>query len=232
MIEKRYILDLKYKNEINKLFYSMNGKKVKDKDVFFNKPNSNPNMVYEKGCEFNYLIPESIEVDEGEYIMGDIHDWIGEEPDIYSFPISKKLKEILEQFNLNPNKFYDAKVLYNEEYLQYYVWQLFLNGFDTYIDLENSTFCEWKHLNKHGEENIKINSQEEIDNYSYDNNWRHYGFNKAIMKPEFRDIDCCYLPHPYGIVISERLRNALKIAQPALTGFEIIECPIEFEYLE
>ena len=61
------------------------------------------------------------------------------------------------------------------------------------------------------------------------NNWGSWGFNRAVMKPQFKTIDCMTMPYPYGILISERLKNALEDA--SLTGFEIKPFPVEFEYL-
>ena len=45
------------------------------------------------------------------------------------------------------------------------------------------------------------------------------------MKPEFETIDMTHLG-VIGIVISERLKNAIEEAN--LTGVKIIPCPIEF----
>jgi len=52
-----------------------------------------------------------------------------------------------------------------------------------------------------------------------------FTFERAVMLPEFRDVDMYYFN---GILISERLKNAIEAAN--LTGVKITECPIEFEF--
>ncbi len=47
------------------------------------------------------------------------------------------------------------------------------------------------------------------------------------MRPEFRDLDMYYMDI-YGIIISERLKEAIEAAH--LTGVKIVECPLRFEF--
>ncbi|KAB1159596.1 hypothetical protein F7018_04620 [Tenacibaculum aiptasiae] len=61
------------------------------------------------------------------------------------------------------------------------------------------------------------------------NEWRDWGFERAVMKKEYKNIDAAKLAYPYGVLISERLKNALEEAK--LTGFKITPFPVEFEYL-
>ena len=140
------------------------------------------------------------------------------------------MKEVLERFNLYPNQFYEAKVLFEEELYDYFVWQFFLNGFDTIVDFDHSTFCEWNRYEKIGVEIHKFKNIDEITDYELENEWKYWGFERAVMKPVFKEMDCVYMPYPYGILISERLKNALEAAN--LTGFKIVPFPVEFEYLE
>ncbi|WP_175578641.1 hypothetical protein, partial [Tenacibaculum aiptasiae] len=108
--------------------------------------------------------------------------------------------------------------------------QFFLDGFDKFVDLKNSTFCEWKRGEKIGEEIINVSNIDELLDYEDDNEWWSWGFKRAVMKEKYKNIDAAKLAYPYGILISERLKNALEEAK--LTGFKISPFPVEFEYLE
>ena len=75
-------------------------------------------------------------------------------------------------------------------------------------------------------ENIKVNSISELNKISIEKNWDEWGFNKAVMKPEFNTLDICWVGI-FEILISERLKDAIENAQ--LTGISIKECPLNFE---
>ncbi|WP_431165786.1 hypothetical protein [Tenacibaculum halocynthiae] len=231
--EKRYIIENAVKikkGESFSVIASVDPSKVKDKNSFFDL-SIDANKVYDKDWEFDYLFPRHSDEYEEVGFLCDLHGWIGDKPNyFYGFPISKKMKEIIGEFNLYPNKFYNAKVLFKEEFHEYYIWQLFLNGFDKFVDLEHSTFCEWDEMKKIGSEVFKFNNEEELTDAVMEKEWWDWGFERAVMKPEFKEIDCMAMPYPYGILISERLKNALEEAE--LTGFEIIPFPVDFEYLE
>lgn len=233
MKEQRYILD--FSNTIQKKGYqyvipSLDGEYVKEKKKFF-KLSEDANKIYDTDWEFDYLFPRySDEYEEVEFLC-DFHSWIGEKPSYFSgVPISKRMKEVVEKFNLYPNKFYKAKLLFKEEFHEYYIWQFFLDGFDKFVDLEYSTFCEWDEMRKVGKDVFKFNNERELQKTVMQKDWWDWGFNKAIMKPEYRKIDAAKLAYPYGILISERLKKALEEAE--LTGFKITPFPVEFEYLE
>ena len=78
---------------------------------------------------------------------------------------------------------------------------------------------------------VKSTSWDEIDDYHLDNDWDGWGFERLVMKPSFKEMDCVWID-PLGIVISERLKNTIEAMQPAITGLEIKPCPVAFEYLE
>ncbi|AXT59706.1 hypothetical protein D1816_04825 [Aquimarina sp. AD10] len=215
----------------NEITPSINAENVKDKNSFIRSDDGCLTMAEGNKVLFDYLVPEYVDDLMKVSFLCDFHHWIVEEPDeIFSYPISKQMKIVLDQFNLYPNKFYTAKVLFEEKFYDYFVWQLFLDGFDKYVDFDNSTFCEWKYFEKIGNEVIMAKNEEELSDISFDKNWRHFGFEKAVMKPEFKNNDCFVMPYPHGILISKRLKNALEAAKPALTGFEITPFPVEFEY--
>ncbi|WP_299710220.1 hypothetical protein [uncultured Tenacibaculum sp.] len=232
MKDQRYMLDFETTIDIDSrkmIIPSLDGEYVKNREEFFDIP-GHANKVFEENKEFDYLIPRySDEYIEVEFLC-DFHSWIGEKPSFFSgIPISKRMKEIVEKFNLYPNKFYEAKVMFKGEYHEYYIWQFFLDGFNKFVDLENSTFCEWKMGLKVDENIINVKSEKELRRTMMYNNWRGWGFERAVMKKEYKDIDAAKLAYPYGILISERLKNALERAE--LTGFKITSFPMKFEYL-
>jgi len=232
MKDQRYILDFETSILIDEeriVIPSLDAEHVKNREEFFDI-SGHANKIYDRDRKFDYLIPrysdEYIRVD----FLVDFHSWIGEKPSFFSgIPISKRMKEIVEHFNLYPNKFYDAKVLFNGEYHEYYVWQFFLDGFDKFVDLQNSTFCEWDNLRKIGSEFFNFESERELQKFVMENEWWDWGFERAVMKKEYKNIDAAKLAYPYGILISERLKNTLETAE--LTGFKITPFPVEFEYL-
>ena len=159
----------------------------------------------------DYLIPRYTDEDDPVTFICDYHSWIGKQPDrLYGNPISKKMKEILEQFNLNTKAFYEAKVLFNNEYHDYYIWEQHSRGFDKYVDFEQSTFCEEKWGGGLGTEVIKVKDYEHLSDIEYEKDWRTWIFKRAVMKPEFKEVDATILAYPYINVISERLKMPWK----------------------
>ncbi|MEP0263339.1 hypothetical protein [Dokdonia sp.] len=227
-----YILEksiIKTSNNSKEIISSMDGESVKDRELFFKKDYYN--NILDSHFKFDYLLPKYMdEYKEVEFIC-DFHNWINYKPNLYSFIISEKMKNILEQFDIHKKQFYNAKVLFEDKYHDYQVWHLFLDGFNEYVDFKQSIFCEYnyEHTEKKGLELFKVNNQEELTDLEYNKNWDSWGFERAVMKPEFKEIDCMAMPYPYGILISERLKNELEEAK--LTGFEIKPFPVDFEYL-
>ena len=134
MKERRYILDRAvfiHHNGQEEITPSLNAENVKDKDMFYKKMFLTKEEMKEKGVtstlnrdeidkviikdwKFDYLVPEHLNDDPVKFLC-DFHDWIGKEPDrVHGYPVSKKMKEILDQFNIFPeNKFYLIKRITN-----------------------------------------------------------------------------------------------------------------------
>ncbi|CAM1355945.1 hypothetical protein [Tenacibaculum halocynthiae] len=179
-----------------------------------------------------YFFPRHIDEYREVTRIEDYHGWIGACVN-YSFNgpiVSKKMKKVLSRFNIYNSVFHKSKVIFKQNDYEYYVWELKGGGFDKYINFKNSTFCEWKRNKKIGIDYVKAEGEENLNDIEYTKGWRRWGFERAVMKPEFKEIDCMAMPYPYGILISERLKNALEEAE--LTGFEITPFPVEFEYLK
>ncbi len=197
-MEKRYILEGSiYLTEKKKIITpNMNGDFVKDKELFYDMGRVIANEIYKKDWVFDHLVPEYTHNAKVPKI-GDFHGWLVNEPNIVSYVISPRLKEILNTFNLYPNKFYNAKVLFKENELPFFVWQLFIDGFDKFVDLKHSTFCEWGREEKIGDEQLKITNEDDLFSLKKQHKWRRCFFNKAVMKPEFKELDCVRLPPPF-----------------------------------
>jgi hypothetical protein len=76
------------------------------------------------------------------------------------FLISKKLKEILEQFNLVSHKSYPAKVSYKKELYDYY-WMHIASDFTNDVDYNNSSFIIYQNY-AHNLGQIKISSKDDL----------------------------------------------------------------------
>ena len=186
--------------------------------------------VIEKDWKLDYLTPRYSDERQQVHFICDFHSWIGERPDrIHGFPVSKKMKEILEQFNLHSYKFYEAKVLFQGKYHEYFLWEQYPNGIENYIDFKETFFQEKKIDDSFGDFFIKVNSIKELRKKRREYEWHSWSFKKLIIKPEFKEFDFMTMIYPYNMLISERLKNVLEEAN--LTGFEIKPFLVEFEYL-
>lgn len=226
---KHYILELKIEEyfEGQLVTSALSGRKVKEKDLFYKTRKTYEDKVLDKDWVFDYLEPYDSE-DEPKTVL-DFHHWTLEEPDdISSKIVSDRLKNILDSFKLYPNKFYEAKVKFKDDILKYWVWQYFIYGDTLFTDFEHSRFCNWHFSEKIGNESIQVNNLNELDKIEEENDWKHSGYSKAVMKPEFFEYDCMDIGR-LGLVISERLKNAIEAASPRITGLEIIDCPVVFE---
>ena len=244
MKEQRFILKHSIQENINgefKISPSLNANNVKDQELFydlFTRASGGTELnrkeidkIIEKDWKLDYLEPEHLDDSEVEFIC-DYHGWISKQPDRLSGdPISKRMKKILEQFNLNTKAFYEAKVLFNNKYHDYFIWEQYTGGFDKYVDFEHSTFCEKKFGGEFGDDIVRVKNYKELMAIENEKDWfRGWLFKRAVMKPEFKEIDATILAYPYINIISERLKYALEEAN--ITGIEIKPFHVEFEYLD
>ena len=213
----------------NGTFPRMSPIEVVQKDFLLNKEKIF-NDFFPENVFFSPLIPKYLGDNPSKIIqsIADLHTWTEREPKGLMYVVSEKLKDLLSRFNLAPHRFYAAQVLFENQLIEYYVFHITSNYYEQIIDFKNSTFCNWSFIKKIklGDENIKVNSINEIYKISEEKDWDKWGFNKAALKPEFNDLDLCWFTN-LGIIISEKLKNAIESAD--LTGIEITECPVEFE---
>ncbi len=156
------------------------------------------------------------------HALADFHGWIIEKPHGIMYPISPKFKEILMGFNIPFTKFYNGSVMFNGIEKTYYVFQVLTNQ-NQLIDFDKSTFYYGNFYGvRKNDLTVSGKNIAEIENQLESSSWF---FESAVMKPEFEEIDLCFL-NRYRILISERLKNAIEEAN--LTGVKITPCPIEF----
>jgi len=97
---------------------------------------------------FDYFFLESFDKKKyWEWMLADVHKFIGEGSQISGWLVSEKLKEVLGQFRLaEPHCYYASKLLYKGEKLNYYIFQIsgdsFLLSLVDYINFDKSLFWD------------------------------------------------------------------------------------------
>ncbi|MDJ1482965.1 hypothetical protein QNI16_20855 [Cytophagaceae bacterium YF14B1] len=178
---------------------------------------------------FKGMIPEYIGDNPPKQVhtICDMHDFIRKKPYAQVYSVSKRFKELLEKFTIPNTKFYEGSVVWNEKEYPYFVWHILTQQF-SFVDFEKSLFCDTNYFSKDaiGTEYYKVSDFSKLYPLKKEKKWDMWGFYRAVMKPEFREVDVYEMDY-YGIVISERLKEAIESAQ--LTNVSITPCPIEFE---
>lgn len=211
----------------------MNGAFVKNKDLFFDTGEMGANKFYDNDYEFNYLTPLAFgdPAPEAE-IIADYHNWHGEDTPWGGITniISKKLKDILESFNLSASKFYNAKVLFQDEFYPYFVWQVLQDEYKPHFDFKCSEFNNLTYnrtLEQDKLEIRKFNSMEELDTFSEKNWGFSWNYEQLVLKPSFRELDFCIIPN-LNFIVSERLKEACE--QKKIFGLTFEESAIEIKF--
>ena len=189
----------------------------------------NGNIVFDVPI-LDYFYLESFDKKENwEWNLFDVHNFIGIANRLSTcFFISEKLKELLEKFIITePHFYYQSKLLYKREKLNYYIFQFtgtktFIEIF-SYIDFKKSIFFD--PIKK---ENVIVsNSDEFILNYKkiykVNGNENKLRNRKLVVKQELDFI-------PLGTfmsdnIVSERLKQAIE--ENDITGFEFSELDYE-----
>jgi len=95
------------------------------KEEFFDNGKCGPDRFYDQEYVFDYLTPLEFgdgREDEPSETIYDFHMWFGEAPfGGWLKPVSNKFKEVLQNFNLGPHRFYPAWVLFREQKHEYYI---------------------------------------------------------------------------------------------------------------
>ncbi|MDJ1470975.1 hypothetical protein QNI19_38925 [Cytophagaceae bacterium DM2B3-1] len=220
----------------NTIYPDLNPDKIPDR-YFLNENISYFDHFLPASTSFANMIPMYIgdRPSERIHIICDLHSWIRRNPPGLMYPVSVRFKELLEGFTLFYSRFYSGSVIwyedgnpYTEKEYPYFVWHLLTDKDVELIDFSSSTFGNYEFITSSWESNeqIQVDGYKELLEKKEALDWSDWGFRRAVMKPEFREIDAISI-HRYGIVISERLKEAIESAQ--LTNVSITPCPIEFE---
>ena len=171
-----------------------------------------------KGMSPNYVgdrLAKSIK----KHNLSDFMYFIIKEPQCISYVVSTRFKQVVEQFNIKFVKFYSGNIIANEIENQYYVFHILTKQYE-YIDFSKSFFFKGDmDLNK--KSNFSVSGDNIADiKVQVGHRWI---FDKAVMKPEFRNVDMYFLD-TYRIVISERLKLAIEEAD--LKGIKIFSAAV------
>jgi len=170
-------------------------------------------------------------------ILNDAHGWAGQYPYMgWHFPVSERLKDILEDHQLVRSRFYPGSLNFQGKAYNYFVFHTLRNGWEYVINFQQSIFTEWKStgsgivdLNQ-----IKISSLVEfnIESKKMRNESKEkYGIRHTIGPKEIhfsQEVDLIFLP-VIRYVVSERLKQAVEKAN--ISGLEFIPITdVDFYY--
>jgi hypothetical protein len=209
------------------IYPDINASNIESQEVL-DRSQSHFKTFFSGQVSFRGLFPTygtEIEVPAEPHAICDMHTWVERKPRALVYPISPRFRDILNKFNIPEVRFYDGSVVWKNEEYQYYVLHLLTRQFQ-YIDFSHSTFikCNFEGVKKKGSPIINGNSMEEV---LHKLGAESFTFERAVMLPEFRNIDMYYLDI-HGILITQSLKDAIEKAD--LTGMKISECSIDFEF--
>lgn len=134
--------------------------------------------------------------------------------------VSKKVKSILELYNVGKFNFYPVELEHNDiRYKEYYFFRCD-NNIDRFIDVENSSFFSYKPLfDTNGKKSIKFKDEVEINNFLKRNEGKEYEdcifirSEQIVLQSDFPEMDLFFLKRfTFGgskPFISKRLKEAL-----------------------
>ncbi len=228
---ERYLLTVDWEDiESNYIYPSLSATELTQKDILLNRKKPFNDFFTNKDIMFTPLVPKYIDEHSPNQIhtIADWHGWIGRKPKGELHPISKKFATLLQQYQLANHQFYPAQVLFENKLIPYEVFQLDITYYKQLVDYNHSTFARWGLMNKKrldSKDIFQVNNSTALDQLLKENAW-NIGFNKAVMKAAFAQLDMVYILL-FGIIISPRLKEAIETAN--LKGVKITTCPIEFE---
>ena len=117
---KYYKIDIKRRYpDIERISSSAEGDKIPNASDFFWKMDKGE-IIYDAPV-FDYFFLKSYDKEKyWEWLLTDVYDFIGEGSQIPGWFVSKKIKEIFEQYKIaEPHYFYESKLLYKQEKLDY-----------------------------------------------------------------------------------------------------------------
>jgi hypothetical protein len=214
--------------EVDRIASSVDGDKINDADYYFIKMDDGK-IIYNAPV-FDYFYLRSYDKKEyWEWLLTDVFDFTGKGSRITGWLISKKLKEILEKYKIaEPHFYYLSKLLYQEQKLDYYIFQFSGKDFrlplTNYIDFNKSLFYDPNHkidFTVSNEKELLFQQEKILEESGFDI------INIPIKKLAINDdIDFISMQNFLGDkIVSERLKQALE--ENSITGFEFSE--LEYE---
>mgnify|MGYP003365321716 CR=1 FL=1 len=226
---KYYKIETKRFYENDMIATNAQGKKIENADDYFWKMNRGE-MIDDAPLIFDYFYLQSFDVEKyWEWLLTDVYRFIGEGSQIPGWLISKKLRNLLENFNIaEPHFYYASKLLYKGEKLDYYIFQfsgkIFRLPLTDYVDFTKSLFYDPNHKIdfKVDNEVDLLSKQEKIVEES-----NFEVINIPIKKLVFNsNIDFISMQNFLGDkLVSEKLKQAIE--ENGITGFEFSELDYE-----
>lgn len=198
-----------------KIYPKANGSKITNSNGYLSSGGSFGEIFFENYVDdapvFDYFFLYSLSYQkEYDWILLDAYGYIGKNvPSARGFLVSKKLKEILEQFKIaQPFRFYESKLMYQGEKLEYYIFHLAQNEWKEFNSSKSSFYLNDEKLD------ASVTSNREL---------------KKLMKSEpslkmdlvLRDQSDIFYFSQFNYVVSELLKN--KLEELNISGVEFTE---------
>lgn len=224
---KYFKIDVKRSYDNNMFSCYAEGEKIPDVEFYFNKISQGEILL--KPPVFDYFYLKNFDEKKyWEWILCDVHKFIGEGSQIKGWLISNDLKLLLENFKLSkPYYFYPSKLMYKEKKINYYIFQFtgkeVVNKNINYINFSKTLF--WNPMK---EQEISIIDEKEFY-VTYRRIYKENGLdnvmkNKKLVLKEELDFYSMQMFMKDNI-ISERLKQAIE--EDNITGFEFSELDYE-----
>ncbi|MDY3548974.1 hypothetical protein PG291_10200 [Riemerella anatipestifer] len=225
---KYYKLYVKRFYDNDMIATNANGSKIANGDNYFWRMDKGEIII--DAPTFDYFYLESFDKKEyWDWILCDVYNFIGESSQIPGWLISKKLKEILEKYKIaEPHFYYLSKLLYQEQKLDYYIFQFSGKDFrlplTNYIDFNKSLFYDPNHkidFTVSNEKELLFQQEKILEESGFD------VINVPIKKLFINDdIHFISMQNFLGDkIVSEKLKQSLE--ENGIIGFEFSE--LEYE---
>lgn len=207
---------------------SANGKDIENAEYYFDKIGKGE--IIKNAPLFDCFYLESFDKREyWEWQLFDVQNFIGEGSQIKGWLISKDLKFLLEEFKIpEPYYFYQSKLLFKDEKLDYYIFQFAgkLIFEETLLQIDYTKTIFWDPVKKL---EVIVNDEKEFlsrykEIYKENGGLENGIQNKKLILKEAFD----FFPMQTFMkdnIVSERLKNSIE--KNKIKGFEFLELDYE-----